>query len=158
MDERNNSWNAEYVTEDQALKYAKSLTGCRDCRDCRGCRDCIDCSGCSHCRDCIDCSYCRDCRGCSGCNYCRDCIGCIDCRDCRVQPDVYTTKRIGSRNSPTIFYRNEKSEIFVSCGCWKGCFADFQERVQEVYPTGEYGDQYRKEIQSVERLWLHENN
>ena len=125
VDKHNNSWDATTTTKEQALKYSESLD---DCRDCNGC------------------SYCSYCNGCSDC---RDCSGCSDCRE---QPEVYTTKRIGSRNQPTIFYKNG-NVVYVSCGCWSGTLSDFEKRVNEVYPDGEHGDNYRVEIKRVKQLF-----
>ena len=174
VDAKNNSWNCNLYTKEQAEEYSKSLIDCRDCSSCTycsscsECRDCSSCRDCSYCRDCRDCSYCRDCRDCSyclDCSSCRDCLDCSSCRDCRdctycssccdckKQPQIYMTKRIGSRDASTFFYKNNR-KVFVSCGCFHGTLADFEARVKEVYPVNnKYRIQYLKEIKKVKTLW-----
>ena len=64
------------------------------------------------------------------------------------------TARIGSRKSPTVFYLN-KGKIFVSCGCFKGTFAEFQAKVNATYPNkdNQYRKEYDREIETVKGLW-----
>ena len=64
------------------------------------------------------------------------------------------TARIGSRKSPTVFYKN-KGEIFVSCGCFKGTFTKFQTKVNQTYPDkdNQYRKEYDEEIKTVQKLW-----
>jgi hypothetical protein len=178
VDDNNNSWDADFESEESSILKSKSLSycsycsdcsgcsgcsycrDCRDCSDCSGCsycRDCSDCSDCSYCRDCSDCSYCRDCRDCSdcsGCSYCRDCSGCSYCRDCseiKSNPQRYVTPRIGSRNSQTSIYWTSKEDIQIICGCWRGNIQEFEKRVKEVH-TGKYLTDYMNQIKIFKYL------
>ena len=91
---------------------------------------------------------CSDCSDCSYCSYCSDCSG------CQIQPEIYSTARIGSRNSNTIFFKNE-GIVNVVCGCFSGTFAEWVARVQVTYPDKDnpYRKQYEIEIQKVKKLW-----
>ena len=40
VDENNNSWNADFETEESSLVKSKSLKNCSDCSRCSGCSDC----------------------------------------------------------------------------------------------------------------------
>lgn len=183
-DENNNSWSCELETMESAELKSKSLvncfdcrdcidcSNCRDCRRCSDCRSCIDCSSCIDCRDCSDCSYCRDCsscRDCIDCIYCRSCSCCLDCSDCRScsdcldcrscsyfknNPQKYTTKRIGSRNSQTNFYWNTKDDIQVVCGCFRGNLEEFEAKVKKTHGENEHAINYLKEIEKVKLLLL----
>ena len=62
-----------------------------------------------------DCSYCR------GCSY------------YKLNPQRYTTPKVGSRNSQKLIYWTNKYDVQIICGCWRGCIADFEKRVKEVH-------------------------
>jgi len=63
---------------------------------------------------------------------------------------------IGSRASQLVAYLTDRGPM-VRAGCWFGTLAEFQARVDSVYPAGNiHGDEYRAAITMVEchaRLW-----
>lgn len=187
VDENNNRWDIEFYTEEEAEKCSKSLVDCENCRDCRNCRNCCDCCDCCDCRycgycynccdcdncdncrncrnccDCNDCRYCincdncRNCRNCNDCRYCHNCRNCIDCRNYKLNPQRYTTKKIGSRNDQTTFYYGETKngmEVQIICGCFNGNLEDFEKAVLETHKDNDlYREQYLKEIEKVKVLF-----
>lgn len=68
VDERNNKWTQDDVTEQQAALYSESLIGCINCTDCHHCTNCDGCIRCSHCHNCKDCKDCFYCAYCYACN------------------------------------------------------------------------------------------
>jgi hypothetical protein len=54
--------------------------------------------------------------------------------------EVRLSKNIGSRNDKTIFYIKRD---LIKCGCFGGTLAQFEQRVNEVYPNGKHGNNYR---------------
>jgi hypothetical protein len=165
-DENNNRWSCVIYSEDQAEVFSKTLFDCKgcvnctacirctDCTDCTDCARCIDCLDCTRCIDCTNCTRCADCTGCLDCTRCIDCTNCTRCADCSTlkrNPQRYLSGNIGSRHSQTCFYWL-KDKTQVVCGCWRGTLEEFEERVNEVYPEGKYGNQYRAEIEKVKYL------
>ena len=66
---------------------------------------------------------------------------------------AYITPPIGSRNDQTYFYYT-KNLNRVKCGCFWGTLEEFKEKVNSVYPSGEYRDQYDKQIKIMEGMIL----
>ena len=62
---------------------------------------------------------------------------------------LYQVSGIGSAGRCTTY---DKKNDKIICGCWYGSFAEFRSRVQEIYPTGLYGDQYRAAIAYFEAI------
>ena len=140
--------DCSYCSDCSGCSYCSDCSGCSRCSGCSGCSYCSYCSYCSGCSDCSDCSYCSDCSGCSRCSRCSYCSG------CKIQPEIYSTARIGSRNSNTIFFKTE-DVINVACGCFRGTFAEWVARVRTTYPDkdNQYRKQYEAEIKKVKKLW-----
>jgi len=90
---------------------------------------------------------CRDCRNCS---YCRN------CSDFKTNPQRYTGLKMGSRNVQTTTYWT-RERIQVICGCYTGDLEDFETRVNEVYKSGEYREQYNEYIKIVHLIIEQEN-
>ena len=182
VDENNNRWNIEIYTEEEAEKCSKSLVNCYDCdncgacgncRNCKNCNycnyccDCLNCTDCTNCNDCCYCCHCRYCRCCCDCRYCDDCRYCNNCRNCyycchccnyKQNPQKYTTDKVGSRNSQTTFYygetENNKKEIQVVCGCFRGSLEDFEKAILKTHKDNDlYRKQYLKEIEKVKILF-----
>ena len=142
-----NKWDASIYPQEQAEKYSKTLINCQNCINCRSCSscsscsDCSNCSNCSYCRSCSSCSYCSycsdcrccsDCRSCSSCSYCRYCRSCRSCSSCsdfKTNPQRITSSFLGSRNSQTTYYWDDKREQII-CGCFKGTLEEFEEQVK----------------------------
>ena len=54
---------------------------------------------------------------------------------------------LGSRGDTLgVSLPSDGSEPVVYAGCWSGRLSDFAARVDEVYPTGRHGDEYRATI------------
>ena len=127
VDENNNRWDIEIYTEGQAEKFSKSLVNCHNCRNC---------------------SYCYNCDYCDNCRY---------CRNYKLNPQKYTTKKIGSRNDQTTFYYGETEsgmEVQIICGCFRGNLEDFEKAVLETHKDNDlYREQYLKEIEKVKVLF-----
>ena len=47
---------------------------------------------------------------------------------------------------------SDGSEPVVYAGCWSGRLSGFAERVNEVYPTGRHGDEYRAAIEFIRAI------
>lgn len=83
----------------------------------------------------------------------------MDCEYCqryKAKPQSYTTKRIGSRNSQTIFHYGETEsgmELQVVCGCFRGNLEEFEKAVEKTHGGNEYGKAYRREIEKVRVLF-----
>ena len=131
VDENNNSWNADFETEESALKKSQSLINCHNCSYC---------SGCSYCSACSECSRCSECSGCSACS------------GYKTNPQRYVAPRIGSRNSNTTIYWTSRKDVQIVCGCWKGNIAEFEKRVVEVHSTTEHLQSYLKQIKIFKYL------
>lgn len=57
---------------------------------------------------------------------------------------------LGSRNDTLgVSLPSYGSEPIVYAGCWSGWLSEFAARVDEVYPTGRYGDEYRAAIAMI---------
>lgn len=182
MDENNNRWDTKIYTKEQAEKFSKSLVDCYNCYNCDNCYNCRYCDYCNNCHNCHQCSYCGNCRYssncyncydcrycdyCNNCNYsyhCRNCYHCCDCDYCcncnnyKSDPQRYTTDRIGSRNDKTTFYygetENNKNEIQVICGCFRGNLEDFEKAILKTHKDNDlYRKQYLKEIEKVKILF-----
>ena len=164
-DENQNKWTCNLYTKEQAQIYSNTLYKCRECIDCKDCENCEyginlrNCENCEYCEDCEYCEYCKYCkygknlRNCKNCEYCENCENCKNCEDFKYQPEIYSTKKIGSRYSITFFYFYEK-KIYVYCGCFRGNLAKFKKKVCETYKhENEYYKQYISEIEKVKRLW-----
>jgi hypothetical protein len=155
-----NKWNASIYTQEQAEKYSKTLINCQNCincsscSDCSYCRSCSDCSSCRSCSSCSDCSYCRSCSSCSDCSYCRSCSSCSDCSYCRscsdfkTNPQRITSSFLGSRNSQTTYYWDDKREQII-CGCFKGTLEEFEEKVKITHGDNDFAKGYFKWIELV---------
>lgn len=60
---------------------------------------------------------------------------------------------MGSRNSNTTIYWNDKDNIQIVCGCFRGDIEKFEKKVNDNYPEGfEHGDNYRKQIEIFKYL------
>lgn len=56
----------------------------------------------------------------------------MDCMDWEDNPERITSKKIGSRNSQTtIYFNNKKTQII--CGCFSGTLEKFKQSVNEEY-------------------------
>ena len=99
----------------------------------------------------IECTECTDCDNCYNCNYC------YNCDNFKINPQIYKTKRIGSRKSQTIFYygKTDKGmEVQVVCGCFKGNLEEFKNAVLETHKNNDkYLEQYLSEISKVKVLF-----
>jgi len=167
VDENNNRWDVNIYTETQAKKNSASLINCSDCSDCSrcfrcsDCSDCFDCSRCFRCSDCSDCSDCSRCFRCSDCSDCFDCFRCFRCSDCsdcsdcsrcsdyKHNPQRLTSGLIGSRKSTTTIYWTNENDTQVICGCLKTDIGGFEKRIKEVYPSGQYHDEYMQFIKAA---------
>ena len=139
-------------------EYCTNCEDCTNCKDCGHCKGCRKCANCINCRDCKDCPYCTDCEDCIACASCKGCIGCRYCEYLRLitsQPQIYTTNKIGSRKSRTIFIYSEK-QLFVRCGCFWGTLAEFESAVEKTHGSNKYAVVYRKEIAKVKILFERE--
>ena len=136
VDENNNRWDIEFYTEEEAEKCSKSLVDCENCRNCINCRNCYSCD---------NCNYCNNCRNCHYCNY------------YKLNPQRYTTNKIGSRNDQTTFYYGETGngmKVQIVCGCFRGNLEEFEEAVLEKHKDNDlYREQYLKEIEKVKVLF-----
>lgn len=57
---------------------------------------------------------------------------------------------LGSRGDTLgVSLPSDGSEPFVYAGCWRGRLSEFVARVDEVYPTGRHGDEYRAAIAMI---------
>ena len=140
-----------------------SCRNCQNCDNCRNCYSCYNCQNCDNCRNCYSCYNCRNCRNCYSCYNCRNCHYCDYCDNCRycrnykLNPQKYTTKKIGSRNDQTTFYYGETEsgmEVQIICGCFRGNLEDFEKAVLETHKDNDlYRDQYLKEIEKVKVLF-----
>ena len=60
---------------------------------------------------------------------------------------------LGSRNDTLgVSLPSDGPEPVVYAGCWSGRLSDFAARVNEVYPTGRYGDEYRATIAYIRAI------
>jgi hypothetical protein len=158
-----NKWDAKIYTEEEAVKYADTLINCHNCSDCSSCsfchycRDCSSCIFCRVCSDCSDCSVCHncsvcsDCSDCSSCSFCHNCHNCSDCSDCsdfKENPERITSPLLGSRNSQTTFYWNDKKEQIV-CGCFQGNLEEFEMKIKEMHGENKYAQGYLKWIEKI---------
>ena len=179
VDENNNTWGVRKTTEEQAVSYSNNLINCKNCNNCIDCIGCNNCSGCRSCRICVgcyackrcyscdDCSNCISCYNCRSCGNCRNCHSCINCRDCIVckdcrhckdfesSPQIYRTRKIGSRKDITLFYYTKEKGCYVACGgpCFWDTLDNFEMRVKEVHGDNEYAKEYLKEIEKVKMLF-----
>ena len=160
VDENNNRWDIKIYTAKQAEKFSKSLVNCYNCDNCSycdNCDNCDDCNCCSNCKNCRYCSYCDYCNNCSNCRYCRYCFYCHDCHYYKLNPQRYTTRKIGSRNNQTTFYYGETKngmEVQIICGCFRGNLEKFEKAVLETHKDNDlYREQYLKEIEKVKVLF-----
>jgi len=152
-----NKWNASIYTQEQAEKFSKTLINCGNCincidcsycNECSDCRSCSDCSDCRSCSDCRDCSYCSDCSSCRSCSSCSDCRSCSDCSDFKNNPQRITSPILGSRNSQTTYYWDDKREQII-CGCFKGTLEEFEEQVKITHGDNDFSKGYFKWIELV---------
>jgi hypothetical protein len=137
-----NKWDASIYPQEQAEKYSKTLINCQNCINCSSCRSCRDCSNCSDCRDCSYSSYCRDCSNCSSCRSCNS------CSDFKTNPQRITSSFLGSRNSQTTYYWDDKREQII-CGCFKGTLEEFEEQVKITHGDNDFAKGYFKWIELV---------
>lgn len=60
---------------------------------------------------------------------------------------------LGSRDDTLgVSLPSDGSEPVVYAGCWSGRLSDFAARVDEVYPTGRHGDEYRATIAYIRAI------
>ena len=60
---------------------------------------------------------------------------------------------LGSRGDTLgVSLPSDGSEPVVYAGCWSGRLSDFAARVNEVYPTGRHGDEYRATIAYIRAI------
>jgi hypothetical protein len=60
---------------------------------------------------------------------------------------------LGSRRDTLgVSLPSDGSEPVVYAGCWSGRMSEFAARVDEVYPTGRYGDEYRATIAYIRAI------
>lgn len=70
----------------------------------------------------------------------------------RARPRVVICS-IGSRNDALgVSLPENGSDPYVYAGCWNGTLADFEARIARVYPTGQFGDEYRAAIAFIRTL------
>ena len=174
-DQDDNKWNCNIYTEEQAIKWSKTLTNCKNCINCRSCYSCNYCDSCyscnhcnhcnycnycdpcNHCNHCNYCNYCNYCDSCNSCNYCNHCNYCYSCDSCdscnywETNPQRYTTTNIGSRDQQTTFYFDTK-RVQVVCGCFIGTLSEFENKVKETHGDNKYGKQYQAEIKKLKAL------
>jgi len=150
IDDKNNTWDCNIYTTEQAIKCSESLIDCSYCRDCSGCSYCSNCRGCSNCGYCSYCSSCSNCSNCSSCSYCSYCSDCSGCRDYKENPQRIVSPRIGSRQRQTTVYWTGKEDVQVVCGCFKGSLEEFKKEVIAVHNNSEYCNQYLTFIEKVE--------
>ena len=144
VDKNGNKWNYKVYTEEQAIKFSGTLINCKNCIDCRDCSFCSDCSDCSDCRDCSDCKYCSDCRSCRSCRY---------CSDYSSNPQCFVSKKIGSRDSQTIVYWTNTSDVQLICGCFRGNISEFEKAVLKTHANNpKYLKQYTNFIKTIKYL------
>ena len=63
--------------------------------------------------------------------------------------NLYQVSGIGSAGRCTTYdLKNDK----IICSCWYGSLEEFKSRVEEVYPNGKFGDQYRAAIAFFEAI------
>lgn len=152
-DENNNRWNASIYSCEEAAENSESLAYCRDCENCKNCRFCTGCESCYDCTNCNDCRYCTNCEDCVRCDFCKNCLGCFDFED---NPQIYRTRRIGSRNKETTFYYGKTKtgmEVQVICGCFLGGLEAFERAVEKTHGNNKHGKDYRREIEKVKALF-----
>ena len=60
---------------------------------------------------------------------------------------------LGSRNDTLgVSLPADGSDPIVYAGCWSGTLTDFAARVESVYPSGRFGDEYRAAIAFVRAM------
>jgi hypothetical protein len=171
-----NCRNCSYCYNCNYCDNCQNCIDCRNCDNCHACRNCRNCHGCDYCDycdSCYDCDYCHNCRNCyscrncincrncyscDNCNYCNNCRNCHYCNYYKLNPQRYTTGKIGSRNDQTTFYygetENNEKEIQVVCGCFFGNLEDFEKAVLETHKDNDLcRKQYLKEIEKVKVLF-----
>ena len=150
IDENNNSWDYDLYTKVQAEKYSESLMNSHNCHNCHNCCFCSNCSNCTYsrfCRNCHNCRYCHRCRSCHNCRFCSD------CGYFKIDPQRYTTPKIGSRGDSTAIYWTTKKDVQIICGCFSGNLKEFDRKVRETYKKdSEYGKQYLSQIKTMKHL------
>jgi hypothetical protein len=144
-DNRNNSWDMDKYSKEDAEVASNGLVNCHSCHDSHYCYDCYDCY------DCHDCHGCNNCNNCNYCHYCLFCYYCHYCHNFIVDPRKFTSKNIGSRKDKTYFYWTKEKDQIV-CGCFKGTLSEFEERVKEVHGDSEYGKEYQEFIKQCKTL------
>lgn len=91
------------------------------------------------------------------CTECTDCNNCYNCDNFKTNPQIYKTRKIGSRNSQTTFYYGEADkgmEVQVVCGCFRGNLEEFETAVMKTHKNcDEYREQYLREIEKVKVLF-----
>jgi hypothetical protein len=146
--------SCSYCSSCRSCSYCSSCSDCIDCSSCSDCSDCIDCSYCRSCSSCRDCSYCSSCSDCIDCSYCSDCSSCSDCSDCsscsdfKTNPQRITSSFLGSRNSQTTYYWDDKREQII-CGCFKGTLEELEEQVKITHGDNDFSKGYFKWIELV---------
>lgn len=146
----------------QASRYCQACRNCQNCQASRHCRDCRNMVNCQACRqsrqlrNCHNCQACLNCQNCQGCRHCRNCRNCLERYKYTEQPNIYSTKEIGSRNSITYFYLYNGG-IDVLCDCFSDSLENFEKKIKKTYPEEhEYRISYMQEINIVKRLWRKE--
>ena len=71
--------------------------------------------------------------------------------------DYLVIKNIGSRHGTTTFFRTNRNEIYVNCGCFYGSINKFLAKVANTHGANKYGDEYRLACKLAE-LHIHRNN
>lgn len=71
--------------------------------------------------------------------------------DARIygKTDYITVEQIGSRFDTTTFFKTANSEIYVSCGCFRGSITEFREKVKKTHGVD---TKYAKVYQSAANL------
>lgn len=88
---------------------------------------------------------CQNCINCSDCSYCRSCS---DCSYFKTNPQRITSSFLGSRNSQTTYYWDDKREQII-CGCFKGTLEEFEEKVKITHGDNDFAKGYFKWIELV---------
>lgn len=79
---------------------------------------------------------------------CHNCSDCSDCSDFKENPERITSPLLGSRNSQTTFYWNDKKEQIV-CGCFQGNLEEFEMKIKEMHGENKYAQGYLKWIEKI---------
>ena len=65
-----------------------------------------------------------------------------DKADIKSKDDIIWLTGIGSENRTTTLFRTKEGGILVSCGCFSGDLAEFEEKVKETHGENKYAREY----------------